>query len=372
MEKVNKNLNKKNVLFVGTSNFVLESDKALQTRFEGMSNAFNVFVMGRGDVWHVNKFDCEFFLTPKKIGLFFWIPVAFIRSLFVIYSRKIDVIVAQSPSFDGFVATCLKKITGKELIVEVHGDWVDSLFFYYKIPMKRLVRWVLIMLGKFSLKNAKKVRTISKATRKLVEKYSDNNNFYNFITFTDIDIFKNEKGFKWEPVILYVGVLYRLKGVHFLIEAFQRLSDKYKNFKLVIVGDGPYESELKQLISKKPRNIEMVGRKPLKEVRDIMKNCTALVLPSLSEGLGRVLVEAAMLRKALIGSNVDGIPDIVQDGKNGFLIEPGNVDELTVSLEKLMSNQDLAKKMGEEGRQYVEDKFSTEGFYRSYEKMVND
>ena len=120
------------------------------------------------------------------------------------------------------------------------------------------------------------------------------------------------------------------------------------------------------------RRIEFTGWKSQAEVKDHMRRATCFVLPSLSEGMGRVLIEAAMLRKPSIGTNVDGIPDIIEDNKTGFLFESGNIDDLTDKLDRLMGNKDLAVKMGEAGRRFVEDKFSTEKYFADYARMIND
>jgi len=103
-----------------------------------------------------------------------------------------------------------------------------------------------------------------------------------------------------------------------------------------------------------------------------MRNCTCFVLPSLSEGLGRVLIEAAMLAKPAIGSNVDGIPDIIKDGETGFLFQPGDVDDLVKKLDKLLGSPELARRLGKNARKFVEDKFSTEKYFEEYIGMVND
>ncbi|MFH0892598.1 MAG: glycosyltransferase family 4 protein [Candidatus Falkowbacteria bacterium] len=369
--------NKKKVLFIGTTDYNLtKTDETIQKKWEGLAANIDAFVLARGQTLRARKYGAEFYLTPKilgKIGMPAWMLISFLRGLWIIMAERIDVIVAQSPALDGCVAACLKIITRRELIVEIHGDWIESPFFYFDIPCARVVRKILIALGKFSLLRADKIRVISGATEKLARKYYRGQRIYKYPTFTDIDIFKSETDLSFEPVIMYAGWLYRLKGVQFLIEAFGRLQDKYPDFKLLIVGDGPYRKELEALTEKsRIKRIEFAGRKPLFEVKDHMRHSTCFVLPSLSEGLGRVLIEAAMLKKPSIGTNVDGIPDIIQDGINGYLFEPGNVDELTAKLDSLMGNKELAVKMGEAGRKLVEDKFSTQKYFEDYVKMIND
>ena len=101
-----------------------------------------------------------------------------------------------------------------------------------------------------------------------------------------------------------------------------------------------------------------------------MKNCYCLVLPSLSEGLGRVLIEAEALGKPVIGSNVGGIPDLIKDGKNGFLFEPKNSDNLAQKLRTLLKDKNLAMEMGKKGREFVQNKFSNENYITNYLEMI--
>lgn len=363
----------KNVLFISTMDYKFDVDNAtLEKKFRGLSKGMNVFVLARGQEREIAKFGAKFYLTPK-IGTIPYMFVTFYRALRIISRDKIDTIVTQSPLFDGLIGAKLKILTGKELIIEVHSDWINSLFFQHRIPMAGLAKWLFIRIGRFSLKRADKVRVISTATEKLVRENSRHTGFYRFPTFTDIDMFKAETDVTYEPFIMYAGWLYLLKGLHFLIEAFSRIQDKYPQFRLLIVGDGPYKQELLDCAKKfKVTRIEFTGWKPLAEVKDLMKRCYCFTLCSLSEGLGRVLIEAAMLKKPAIGSRVDGIPDIIQDGVSGYLFTPGSVDELTEKLDKLLSDQALAKQMGEAGRRFVEDKFSTEKYFQDYIKMVND
>lgn len=351
--------------------FRVDSD-TLDKKFSGLSRGMKVFVAARGKDWHIKKYKAEFFLT-KKIGTIPFMVVLFLRSLGIIKKYKIDTIITQAPLFDGFVGAWLKFFTRRELIVEVHSDWINSLFFQHKIPFPKLVKRIFIMIGRYSLKRADKVRVISTATEKLVRENSAHTEFYKFPTFTDIDMFKAEADTSFRPVIMYAGWLYYLKGLQFLIEAWSRLQHKYPDFKLLIVGDGPYRNDLIDLARKHNiKNIEFTGWKPLEETKNYMRHCYVFTLLSLSEGLGRVLIEAAMLRKPAIGSRVDGIPDIIQDGETGYLIEPGNVDELTKKLDKLLGNPELARIMGEAGRKFVEDKFSTEKYFAEYIRMVED
>lgn len=366
--------NKKRVLFLGMTDFNLSKDDlALEKKLLSLNKDIVSFIVARGLVWKTEKYGTKFFLTPKKWGLIIWFVVSFFRCFVLIKKEKIDCIIAQSPSIDGVLASLLKRVTGKPLIVEVHGDWVESIFFYHKLRFEGVYRWLFTFFGKISLKRADKVRVISSFTEKLARQYSGDKPYYKFPTFTDINVFLQEKNTFWELSILYVGVLYRLKGVHFLIKALKKIQDKHPEVKLVIVGEGPYKKELDDLIiGLDVKNVEFTGRLFIDGVVDQMKKCSVLVLPSLSEGLGRVLIEAAALGKPLIGSNTGGIPDIVHDGVNGYLFEPGNIEKLAEKLDFVFSDLEKAKTMGAKGKELMSAEYSTEKYFSDYLKMIED
>ena len=149
------------------------------------------------------------------------------------------------------------------------------------------------------------------------------------------------------------------------------MQNRFSEFKLVIIGDGPYKEDLKKLaVSSKIKKIEFTGSLSQEQVKNWMKKCWCFVLPSLSEGLGLVLLEAASLSKPLIGSNTGGISEIIIDGENGFLFTPGSIQELTKTLEKIMSDKKLAVSMGETGKRIAENKFSLEKYFKGYYQLV--
>lgn len=145
-----------------------------------------------------------------------------------------------------------------------------------------------------------------------------------------------------------------MKGISYLVRAFDLIKNDFPQFKLVLVGEGLPE-----------------GKLSLTQVRERMKKCYCLVVPSITEGLPRVILEAMALSKPVIASRVGGIPDLVKDGENGFLFEVGNVRQLAEKLRALLQNREMAIKMGEHGRQLVQNQFSNEKYLQNYLQMIN-
>jgi glycosyltransferase involved in cell wall biosynthesis len=366
----------KNTLFLSCEDYDFDKTNAQRAKkWTQLGRRVNAHVLGRGKSWKIDRYGCVFYLVPKVAGPLWFIPwtvIVLFRGLALIRKHKIDVIVCQSPLVDGFLGALLRLLTKRQLIVGIHGDWIESPFLYHDLPAKNLLRQIFIALGKFSLGRADKIRIISESTRNLAEKYARGQPLYKFPSFMVLDEMDVNEQITIEKKIVFVGWLYRLKGIQYLIQAFAALQRKYPDYVLVIAGDGPYSTDLKRLVQEMSvTNVIFAGRLSPEEVRNEIRTCLCVVLPSLSEGLGRVLIEAAMMRKACIGSNIDGIPEVIKHNETGLLFEPADVVDLERQLGYLMSNPAIARSMGERGRASVEAAYSEKHYLDSYVAMIS-
>lgn len=360
----------KKVLFIGITNYDLLDNSHLKKKFEGLNKGMKVFVLARGKLFHHKKWGTDFYLLPKNF--LFW-KMAFGIGFYLCLTKKIDVIVCQSPLAEGFIGTILKKILRRELIIEIHGDWVEGTFLSKRRRLEFLKRKIVPCVARFSLKNADKIRAVSEHTKKLAQEISRDKPYFIFPAFTDLDIFLKQENVKFDNYILFVGHLEKVKGIEYLIDAFNKANKEFPDFKLILVGKGGEKKnyELRITNYELGDRIKFTGELPLEEVQDIMKNCYCLILPSLSEGLPRVLMEAMALGKPVIGSNVGGIPDLIKDNYNGFLTEPKNSNDLYGKMKILLRDKNLAIQMGRRGREAIEQNFSNEKYIDDYIKMIN-
>ncbi len=164
-----------------------------------------------------------------------------------------------------------------------------------------------------------------------------------------------------KKVLLFVGRLDQRKGAIFLVKAIKSLKQELgENFKCIIVGDGPQKTQILEYINKNNlyRFFSFVSKVNYNNLRKLFYLCDLLVLPSLYEGLGLVILEAMASKKPVIGSNSGGIPEIIQHGNNGFLIPLGSIEKLMKAIKKILFNEDLARKMGENGYNLIQKKFT--------------
>jgi len=172
-------------------------------------------------------------------------------------------------------------------------------------------------------------------------------------------------GLERDKYLLFVGRLSVLKGVQHLIEAFRTIKKEYTNLKLVIVGTGEYEDYLRNLAYGMDDIVFTGYVDALAVKKSLYENCVAVVVPSSYEGLPMVVLEAMACKKAVIASDVGGIPMLIRHGKNGFLAKPGDSKSLEKFIRILLEDPDLRKNMGSFGRKLAEEKFTVD-------KMVSE
>lgn len=152
--------------------------------------------------------------------------------------------------------------------------------------------------------------------------------------------------------VVCVGRLSREKGQLLLIEAANRLAGKGIRFELVLAGDGEMRAEVESLIERYglAGSVRITGWISSNQVREEILAARGLVLPSFTEGLPVVIMEAMALRRPVLATYVGGIPELVLSGENGWLFPAGSIDDLAAAMEDcLLKSPDELQKMGDAG-----------------------
>lgn len=157
--------------------------------------------------------------------------------------------------------------------------------------------------------------------------------------------------------IVSISRLVREKGLDYGIGAFSKLKQKYPDIHLIykIIGEGPLDGELRKLIKSisLEEDILLFGPADQAEVTEHLRNANIFLLPSLTEGLGVVLLEAQAMELPIVACSVGGVPEAVISGKSAFLVPEKDVDALAEKLEYLITHPGLWSRMGIAGREYV-------------------
>lgn len=160
----------------------------------------------------------------------------------------------------------------------------------------------------------------------------------------------------YEPELVCVGRLSEQKGQLLLLQAVARLVDEGIGLKLLLVGDGPMRSQIESLVAKYglAEHVELAGSLSGERIRAQLARASIFVLPSFAEGLPVVIMEAFAMGRVVISTYVAGIPELVINGDNGWLVPAGSLDDLVNAMrEALRTPPEILAEIGLRGRQRV-------------------
>jgi len=171
----------------------------------------------------------------------------------------------------------------------------------------------------------------------------------------DAEMFCPGAEMKSPLTVLSVGNLIPIKGHALLLRAFARLSDVVPECAVEIFGDGPERCNLAQMAEELGirERVTFRGRQSRKTIAEAMRRCAVFALPSRYEGLGCVYLEAMASGKAAIGCRGQGIEEIIEHGKNGFLVGTDDAEELSEVMRALLQNEGLRRRVGESARRAI-------------------
>lgn len=142
-------------------------------------------------------------------------------------------------------------------------------------------------------------------------------------------------------LILYAGRLLKDKGLLLLIEAYEKLKEKYNNIELIVAGDGPLYNEIKKHI-----NIKLTGKLEYDELMKLYQKAHIFVNPSYSEGMPTAVLEAGLMKCAIIATPVGGTKEIIKNGETGLICST-TVESIYKQVEKLINDNQLINKLSQ-------------------------
>jgi glycosyltransferase involved in cell wall biosynthesis len=340
---------KPRVLFVGRTRYRLPLDDGLRKKFDALGRDLDVRVLASaapGSSTGDGTFALVPPLRPRVLdGAWFHIslPVRVAREL---RRFRPDAVVAQS-AYEA-AAVRLARVLARSrarLVLDVHADWQTSTRLYGS-PLRRTLAPFGDRVARSALRHADGVRTISGYTTGLVRELGVEPAGV-FPAFMDLDPFAGQTApLPERPQGLFVGVLERYKNVDGLADAWRLAAPRVPDATLHLVGRGTLTEVVERLVADVPGQTSWTPALPTADVARALDDAWALVLPSRSEGLGRVVVEAFCRGRAVLGTRVGGIPNLVEDGVNGLLVAPGDTAALADALARLLSDRELAERLG--------------------------
>jgi glycosyltransferase involved in cell wall biosynthesis len=190
-------------------------------------------------------------------------------------------------------------------------------------------------------------------------------NGIDFSPFLRVEDGSSGREFGGDLTIGVVGRLVRQKGHPFFLVAAHGILQKFPDAKFVIIGEGPDRKQLEALA----QELGISGSVYFAGYRDDMPRAYAgldlMVMPSLDEGLPMTLLEAMAAKRAVVASAVGAVPDVIEHGQSGLLVEPGNADHLEQAMLLLLNDASLRNRIAHNARQSVA-RFSSDLMARSY------
>jgi len=288
-------------------------------------------------------------------------------------AKRIDLIVCYDPLKTGLIGLLVKWIFRTKLIVEINGIYNSPVLYQSGSKYSTLKRHIYKLIQQFVVNHADGIKSLFKTQLSdvTIPKNTKCSVYFDF-THMEAATFNSQS----QNTILSIGFPMYIKGLDLLIRSFNRIYDDFKNWKLVIVGHFSNEEvdTMQELIG---NNSNLYLKKPIlhSEIDKVIDSCDIFVLASRTEAMGRVLLEAMARCKPRLGSNVGGIPTVINDGIDGILFESENIDDLTSKLRQLMECKENRYLYASNALKRYKDEFSVDRYreltYTFYSKVVD-
>jgi glycosyltransferase involved in cell wall biosynthesis len=339
---------KPRILIVGRLRYTLPLDVGQSRRFAALSEQFEWRVLASASQQSAHDDERFVLLRPQRPrvldGLVFHatLPIRLAREL---KRFRPDVVLVQGAheTAEALVGRALARSRAR-IVLDVQGDWRTATTLYGS-PARRLLTPLADRIASLALRRADAVRTISPWTTELVAAHgvqptAEFPAFVDYAPFRERDVVPLPD----RPQAVYVGALEPVKDVATLARAWRLAAPRVPEARLLVVGDGSQADLVRQLVADFPGRVEWRGSQPAEEVLRAIDESTLLVLPSKSEGFGRVVVEGfSRARGAVVSSAVK----LVEDGVTGLVVEPQDAEGLADALVRVLSDPELARQLGE-------------------------
>jgi len=248
-----------------------------------------------------------------------------------------------------FILFVMAKFLRKKTIWHIHGSQFDIYYENACFFEKNII--------KFGLRKADKVIALSSAWKKTLHKIEPSALIDIILNGVNIKKYQVLNRHPHNPmIVLFLGRLGKRKGIYDIINAIEIL--KKENIQFILAGDGEI-NEVKEVLYKKglQSKVNVPGWISGNDKQDLLSKSDVYILPSYNEGLPISILEAMAAGLPVISTPIGGIPDAVIDGKNGYLIEPGDFEDLASKILMITKDYNLWKKLSIGSIEIGEDKY---------------
>lgn len=294
--------------------------------------------------------------------------LSFLKVVKIFKDEKIDVIHTHNtqPFIDGTLAALLSKV--KTIVHTDHArKFPDKRRYMFAEWLVSHLAYKVVGVSVHTTENLRKYEKISKKKLTTIVNGIDESVY-------EISIDQRQKkieiGIEEDSYVLGLGVrLVEQKGVSCLINAMMRIRKKVPNVILIIAGDGEYKPELEKLVAELGLDAHVKFLGPRKDIPELLKIMDLYVLPSYSEGLPMVILEAMASGCPIVSTDVGGISTAIEHDVNGLLVRPGSAEELTEAVVTLLDDQEKRNTFSKNGKRIFEERFSAKKMIKEYQKL---
>ncbi len=296
----------------------------------------------------------------KKLSYFVWAYIKICHSFLFHRPDIVHIHMSYKGSFfRKYLIHCLCRLFGIKDIVHLHGSEFQKWYQASAEQTRKKIRRLLRESGRVIVLGAK--------WEKIVLEIEPGTN--TFVLGNAVAIPEETAQWNDEKIqVLFLGVLIQRKGAADLLHAIHRLNEDGKcgKFRFIIAGSGEEEAFLREQSSRLRLDdfVEFVGWLTEDRKRDVLKKSQIFVLPSYYEGLPMAAIEAAAYGLPIIATDVGDMSSIVMNGINGYLIQPGEIEKLAESMERVASDKEGYLRMGHASRRIAEERFSDLEYFR--------
>ena len=293
-------------------------------------------------------------------------PLTLLQLIVLLRRERIDVVNIHYPGAHFVYFALCRWLTRSRLVISIHG--MDAV--PWDAPDARPTRSVRMIFRAADLIVAPSWRFLRRCSERLAPFKARQIAIHNGTELPEGNVSRTTN----EPFLLSVCSLDEWKGVDVLIRAIAKLRDKGRRVRVVVAGEGPMRGTLESLIDTlNVRDlVELRGQQSRHSVDQLLHDCTAFVLASRFESFGIAAVEAMAAGKAVVGTRVDGILEIIDDGSNGLLAEPGDVDSLALAIARVLDDATLRDRLGRAARQRVAEHFQRRSMGEKYTQVFHE
>ena len=373
----------KNVLFIAPTTYQLPLTENLKKKFITLSEVCNVSVLAfANSKTFLNETYGNFYLNKKiknrLLNYFRIIQISIFTTHKIIKKENIDIVCFQDPVSSFFSILFLKVRRAEvQIIVETHGDFIETLSLEKNLVLPSLYKKLFYIMAKYSIGKSNIIRAVSSSTEQQVLDIDSSKSVVRFPAWIDFMDFQNIEP---KPLskdkfnILFIGSVTDRKKPHMIIEAIQRINDK--SYHLSIIGPAPnekYFKELKDLIDKSDlqNQVSLIGPVDRESVKDYYSTSNLMILPSISEGLARVIFESQVAMCPVLVTDAPGMSDIVIDGQTGYVFESNNLDSLSLKIEYIKNNYEEASLVAKNAKGFILSNYSEDNFKFSFKKLFD-